>query len=42
MPVASTTPAPLEAALVAETAGADLITLHLREDRRHIRTKTCA
>ncbi|MCP9760357.1 pyridoxine 5'-phosphate synthase [Aquitalea sp. S1-19] len=29
-------PSPIEAALVAETAGADLITLHLREDRRHI------
>lgn len=30
-------PSPLEAALLAETYGADLITLHLREDRRHIR-----
>ena len=30
-------PSPLEAALLAETHGADLITLHLREDRRHIR-----
>ena len=29
-------PSPLEAALVAESSGADLITLHLREDRRHI------
>lgn len=29
-------PSPVEAALVAETAGADYITLHLREDRRHI------
>lgn len=29
-------PSPVEAALVAETAGADSITLHLREDRRHI------
>lgn len=29
-------PSPIEAALVAETAGADYITLHLREDRRHI------
>jgi pyridoxine 5-phosphate synthase len=29
-------PSPIEAALVAETAGADQITLHLREDRRHI------
>ena len=30
-------PSPVEAALVAETHGADLITLHLREDRRHIK-----
>lgn len=30
-------PSPVEAALVAETAGADLVTLHLREDRRHIK-----
>jgi pyridoxine 5-phosphate synthase len=29
-------PSPLEAALVAESSGADGITLHLREDRRHI------
>ncbi|OVZ63013.1 pyridoxine 5'-phosphate synthase [Pigmentiphaga sp. NML080357] len=29
-------PDPVRAALVAEEAGADLITLHLREDRRHI------
>jgi pyridoxine 5-phosphate synthase len=29
-------PSPLEAALEAENAGADYITLHLREDRRHI------
>lgn len=29
-------PSPLQAALLAETYGADLITLHLREDRRHI------
>lgn len=29
-------PSPLQAALIAESAGADLITLHLREDRRHI------
>ncbi len=29
-------PDPLEAALIAERAGADAITLHLREDRRHI------
>jgi pyridoxine 5-phosphate synthase len=30
-------PDPVEAALRAEFAGADAITLHLREDRRHIR-----
>jgi pyridoxine 5-phosphate synthase len=30
-------PDPLQAALMAEEAGADAITLHLREDRRHIR-----
>src|SRR5690606_33199820 len=29
-------PDPVQAALRAEEAGADLITLHLREDRRHI------
>lgn len=29
-------PDPVRAALLAEDAGADLITLHLREDRRHI------
>ena len=29
-------PDPVEAAFVAERAGADLITCHLREDRRHI------
>lgn len=29
-------PSPIEAALLCEQAGADLITLHLREDRRHI------
>jgi pyridoxine 5-phosphate synthase len=29
-------PSPVQAALLAETAGADAITLHLREDRRHI------
>ena len=33
----TTYPSPLEAALQAETHGADLITLHLREDRRHIK-----
>ena len=30
------TPDPLRAARIAETAGADGITAHLREDRRHI------
>ncbi|HEY8609393.1 MAG TPA: pyridoxine 5'-phosphate synthase [Noviherbaspirillum sp.] len=30
-------PDPIQAALLAEEAGADCITLHLREDRRHIR-----
>ena len=29
-------PDPIEAARIAEESGADLITLHLREDRRHI------
>lgn len=29
-------PSPVEAALAAESAGADYVTLHLREDRRHI------
>lgn len=33
----TTYPDPLQAALLAEEAGADFITLHLREDRRHIR-----
>jgi pyridoxine 5-phosphate synthase len=32
-------PDPLHAALVAEEAGADSITLHLREDRRHIQER---
>jgi len=32
-------PSPLEAARVAEDAGADYITLHLREDRRHIQDR---
>lgn len=32
----TTYPSPLEAALLAEQAGADSITIHLREDRRHI------
>lgn len=30
-------PDPVQAAILAEQAGADAITLHLREDRRHIR-----
>ena len=29
-------PSPLRAALLAEKKGADSITIHLREDRRHI------
>ncbi len=33
----TTYPDPIKAALLAEQAGADLITLHLREDRRHIK-----
>lgn len=32
-------PDPIEAALDAERAGADVITLHLREDRRHIQDR---
>jgi pyridoxine 5-phosphate synthase len=35
----TTYPDPLFAALVAEQAGADSITIHLREDRRHIQDK---
>jgi pyridoxine 5-phosphate synthase len=38
-------PDPLYAALIAEQAGADSITIHLREDRRHIQdrdVKACA
>ena len=35
----TTYPDPVEAAMIAETAGADAITLHLREDRRHIQDK---
>jgi len=30
-------PDPLRAALLAQKCGADSITIHLREDRRHIR-----
>ena len=32
-------PEPIQAALIAEQAGADAITLHLREDRRHIQDR---
>ncbi len=32
-------PEPVQAALIAEQAGADSITLHLREDRRHIQER---
>ncbi|WP_456449213.1 pyridoxine 5'-phosphate synthase [Thiolapillus sp.] len=35
-------PDPIQAALVAEQAGADAITLHLREDRRHIQDRDVA
>lgn len=35
-------PDPIEAALIAEAAGADAITLHLREDRRHIQDQDVA
>ncbi|EIC22632.1 pyridoxine 5'-phosphate synthase [Thiorhodovibrio frisius] len=35
-------PEPLQAALLAEQAGADAITLHLREDRRHIQDRDVA
>ena len=30
-------PSPLRAALLAEKNGADSVTIHLREDRRHVR-----
>lgn len=32
-------PEPVQAALISEQAGADVITLHLREDRRHIQDR---
>ena len=32
-------PNPLKAALIAETCGANSVTIHLREDRRHIMDK---
>ncbi|HEX8873087.1 MAG TPA: pyridoxine 5'-phosphate synthase [Nitrosospira sp.] len=35
----TTYPDPVEAARIAEMAGADAITLHLREDRRHIQDR---
>ncbi len=35
-------PDPVQAAYVAEQAGADLITVHLREDRRHIQDRDLA
>lgn len=35
-------PDPVRAALLAEEAGADAITLHLREDRRHIQDRDVA
>ena len=35
----TTYPDPLHAALLAEQAGADSITIHLREDRRHIQER---
>ena len=35
-------PEPVQAALVAEQAGADAITVHLREDRRHIQDRDVA
>jgi len=34
-------PDPVTAALIAEQAGADSITFHLREDRRHIQERDC-
>jgi pyridoxine 5-phosphate synthase len=35
----TTEPDPVTAALLAEQGGADMITLHLREDRRHIQNR---
>ncbi|MCD6311328.1 MAG: pyridoxine 5'-phosphate synthase, partial [Elusimicrobia bacterium] len=37
----TTYPDPLKAALICEKAGAAGITIHLREDRRHIQEKDC-
>ena len=31
-------PSPLRAALIAQKFGADSVTIHLREDRRHIKS----
>ena len=33
----TTYPDPLRAAIVSEKSGADSVTIHLREDRRHIK-----
>ena len=33
-------PSPVDAALIAQESGADSITVHLREDRRHIQDGT--
>ena len=35
----TTYPNPIDAALISESSGADMITLHLREDRRHIQDR---
>jgi len=35
-------PDPVQAAFIAEQAGADIITLHLREDRRHVQDRDLA
>ena len=32
-------PSPLRAALIAQNNGADSVTIHLREDRRHIHSR---
>ncbi len=34
-------PDPVTAAVIAEQSGADSITFHLREDRRHIQDRDC-
>lgn len=38
----TTYPDPVQAAYIAEQSGADIITLHLREDRRHIQDRDVA